>query len=149
MDDYRPLQAEPVPSPSPDVAVHQPPPDVRLPRARDLVLRSAAEVRRSEWRRRTDYAPSRDENAEAPALVGLLAALRAGVSVYVCGRRQECVPIWRVLPEVKALIREADPEVAHLATLAPLVDQVVRWTIEAYYDLPAGHRLAAVDRKAS
>ena len=109
-------------------------PETRLPRVRDLVVRSAAEVRRTAWRRRAESLEPADEVLRAPVLVGLLAALRASVRVYVCARRDADIPIWRVLPEVKALVHEADPSLRQLLPLAPLVQCVVRWTIEAYYD---------------
>lgn len=69
-------------------------------------------------------------------LTGALAALRASVTMLVCARRAEGVPIQRVLPELKALVRHAEPALSGLETLTMLTEQVVRWAIEAYYDRP-------------
>lgn len=113
------------------------------PEACDAVRRTAGEVRRAETRRpRASAAPRYQTRTDVvgeeapPALVGLLAALRASVTVYVCGRRRAGAPIERVLPEIKSLVRDAESSMGSLETLAPLVAQVVGWTIEAYYDQP-------------
>ncbi|HEY0776997.1 MAG TPA: hypothetical protein VGD56_03430 [Gemmatirosa sp.] len=119
-------------------------PAARVPRARELVLRSAAEVRRTEWRQPGGRTASRvgtqqrANDAPAPGLVGLLAALRTSVCAYVCTRRSAAAPIWHILPEVKALVFQADPDRGYSDTLELLTAHAVRWTIEAFYDLPAG-----------
>jgi hypothetical protein len=81
-----------------------------------------------------------DAGAEAdpsPALVGYLGHLRATVTRYVGERRDAGAPVERVLPEVKALVREAATRELWFDTADALVRQVVRWTITAYYDHPS------------
>ena len=71
-----------------------------------------------------------------PELLRVLTRLRTQLTRYVARRRAAGVPIERVLPEVKCLVREsqsverwADPE-------GTLMSQIVRWSITAYYDEP-------------
>jgi len=69
-------------------------------------------------------------------LVGLLALLRAETTRYVCALRAEGARPEQMLVQVKAFVHQAmvaeawfDPE----ATRA-LTAEVVRWSIDAYYD---------------
>jgi hypothetical protein len=82
--------------------------------------------------------------APSPALVAHLGHLRATLTRYVGERRDAGAPVERVLPEVKALVREAAAREAVARELWPdtadaLLGQVVRWTITAYYDHPYDH----------
>lgn len=62
-----------------------------------------------------------------------LAGLRATVTAYVDRRRGEGAPVQRVLPEVKTLTRTAAGRDLEYEAATALLDQVVRWSIEAYY----------------
>lgn len=111
------------------------------PRGRDTVLRAVAEVCHADLRLHPRgsalrYAAPRDVAPEPlpSELARLLAALRASVAVYVCNCRRAGAPIWRVLPDVKALVRESVGGSQSDDTLAPLLTTVVGWTIAAYYD---------------
>ena len=79
------------------------------------------------------------ESAEvsSASLRGLLEHLRATVTEYVHGRRTDGLPIERVLPEVKRMVREAQSSEPWWDPTDALAAQVVRWTIEAYYVVPA------------
>jgi hypothetical protein len=80
-----------------------------------------------------------DPGAGAPARdasVGLLAQLRAGVTLHVFALRREGLPPERTLTRAKAMLREAlaaegwrDPLSAQV-----LMSCVVRWSIDAYFD---------------
>ena len=74
--------------------------------------------------------------ASSAALVRLLDHLRSTVAAYVTGRRADGAPIERVLPEVKCLAREAASCEQWYDPADTLMKQVVRWTIDAYYDQP-------------
>jgi hypothetical protein len=67
-------------------------------------------------------------------LVGLLGHLRLAVGRHVCDRRQAGAPIERVLPEVKGLVREAAAREGCHDPADALMQQVVGWTITAFYD---------------
>jgi hypothetical protein len=79
-------------------------------------------------------APAPPPSAE---LVALLDRLRAAVGRYVGGRRRAGAPVERVLPEVKALAREAVGYAGWHDPAEALMRQVVGWTIAAFYDAPA------------
>jgi hypothetical protein len=81
-----------------------------------------------------DAAPARQTSAD---LTGLLEQLRTAVVCYVGERREAGAPIQRVLPEVKALVREAVAYEGWHDPAAALMPQVVGWTIAAFYDAPA------------
>jgi hypothetical protein len=81
-----------------------------------------------------DAAPATQPSAD---LVGLLDRLHTAVARYVGGRRLAGAPIERVLPEVKALVREAVAYEGWHDPAETLVQQVVGWTIAAFYDVPA------------
>jgi hypothetical protein len=74
--------------------------------------------------------------APTPELVRLLEHLRSTVVLYVCDRRAQGAPVERVLPEVKALVREAASCEPWYDPSETLLGQVVRWVIEAYFDEP-------------
>jgi hypothetical protein len=74
--------------------------------------------------------------ASSADLIGLLEHLRTVVARYVCDRRVAGAPIERVLPEVKALVREAVAYEGWHDAAEALMRQVVGWTIAAYYDAP-------------
>jgi hypothetical protein len=79
-----------------------------------------------------------EEPTEAPSgeLVRRLAHLRSTLTRYVSERRDAGIPVERVLPEVKALVREAATAEPWSDPADALMGQVVRWTITAYYDQP-------------
>jgi hypothetical protein len=66
----------------------------------------------------------------------LFGYLRSTVCRYVRARRGAGVPVERVLPEVKGLVREASALEGAFDSADTLMAQVVRWTITAYYDEP-------------
>ena len=80
-------------------------------------------------------APAGDA-APSAALVHLLQHLQSTVGAYVASRRAEGVAIERVLPEVKCLVREAASCEQWHDPADTLMTQVVRWTIDAYYEQP-------------
>lgn len=107
---------------------------------RDMMLPNAGECTRFDL-------PDASGAALMPAnLVALLDTLRASVTVYVCNRRREGAPIWHVLPEVKTLVQQADPDPDGFAGRESLVEQVVRWTIGAYYDHAAEREWSFADK---
>jgi hypothetical protein len=69
-------------------------------------------------------------------LVRLLGHLRSTVRRYVRARRGAGVPVERVLPEVKGLVREASALEGWFDSADTLMAQVVRWSITAYDDEP-------------
>jgi hypothetical protein len=79
--------------------------------------------------------------AAAPELVRLLEHLRSTVVLYVRDRRAEGAPVERVLPEVKALVREAASCEQWFDPADSLMGQAVRWVIEAYFDEPEPARV--------
>ena len=87
------------------------------------------------WARRAGV---REEASAEPSaeLVRLLAHLQATVAGYVHERREAGGPVERVLPEVKALVREASALERWFDPADALMAQVVRWTITAFYDEP-------------
>jgi hypothetical protein len=84
-----------------------------------------------------DAAPSMQASTPASAdLIGLLDHLRLAVARYACDRRAAGAPIERVLPEVKGLVRDAAAYDGWYDPAEALMQQVVGWTITAYYDKP-------------
>ncbi|MGZ8377023.1 MAG: hypothetical protein ACXW61_06730 [Gemmatirosa sp.] len=73
----------------------------------------------------------------SPALLQLLAQLRWIATRYAQARRAARLPIERLLPEVKGVVREVESTEGWHDPADALMAQVVRWTIEAYYDEPA------------
>lgn len=78
----------------------------------------------------------------SPELVERLAELRAAVWTYVRRRRDAGTPVQRVLPEVKALVREAlawegATGAWSYEAVELLTEPVVRWAIAAYYGVHA------------
>lgn len=117
------------------------PPHAVGPRVvRDAVRHTVEqEVRERARARATDgwaAACSVAETAPSAALVHLLNHLRSTVAAYVSGRRAEGAAIERVLPEVKCLVREAASCEQWHDPADTLMAQVVRWTIDAYYEQP-------------
>lgn len=74
------------------------------------------------------------EAGPSPELVRLLAQLRASITVHVRRLRDEGAPPERTLVEVKRLMREAESTEAHSEEMGFLMTEVVRWSIEAYYN---------------
>lgn len=103
--------------------------------ATDAVSQDAAE--RAAQAGRLPMAP-RITAPEQPSadLARLLGHLRTTVARYVGDRRQAGAPIQRVLPEVKGLVREAVAYEAWYDPAEALMQQVVGWTIAAYYAEP-------------
>lgn len=77
------------------------------------------------------------ELPESERLAELLAELRAMTARYTCCLRADGARPERMLPQVKHLVREAMQAEAwgNPAAEDALMAQVVRWSIEAYYDL--------------
>lgn len=82
-------------------------------------------------------APGDGEPEPAGELARLVAHLQSTVTSYVRERRREGVPVERVIPEVKCLVREAESCEGWRDPADTLMAQVVRWSIQAYYDEPA------------
>jgi hypothetical protein len=101
----------------------------RASHARAAVVR-ASPVRLAQ----RDELPAVHESS--PELVRLLEQLRATVTSYVERRRGAGAPVERVLPEVKALVRAAEPCIEWPYERGVFTARVVRWAIEAYYDQP-------------
>ena len=78
------------------------------------------------------------DGTPAPELAPLLAQLRAALAALVVVLREEGQPIERVIPRGKALVREAARAERWAGPSDVLVAQVVRWTVETYYDRPGG-----------
>ena len=99
------------------------------------VSRDAADRAAVEWRRPAtgDRAPPAEPSAD---LARLLDHLRTTVVRYVSDRRRAGVPVQRVLPEVKGLVREAVAYEGWYDPAETLMQQVVGWTIAAYYGEP-------------
>jgi hypothetical protein len=74
--------------------------------------------------------------APSGELMRLLGQLRSTVGCYVRERREAGLPVERVLPEVKGLVREASALEGWCDPADTLMAQVVRWTVVAYYDEP-------------
>ena len=66
--------------------------------------------------------------------IGLQAELRAAVTSYARQLRSDGVPCERVLVQVKAAVRAATPPDVYAFEMRGLVDDVVRWCVDAYYD---------------
>ncbi len=82
-------------------------------------------------------APAADP-VDAPSLelVRLLAHLRSTVTRYASERRAAGVPVERLIPEVKGLVRDAASREGWFDPSDTLLAPVARWTITAYYDQP-------------
>ncbi len=63
--------------------------------------------------------------------------LQASVADYVGELRGAGVPVERTLEKVVDLVRDAEGGAWGADASDPLLTQVVRWSIEAYYDDPA------------
>jgi hypothetical protein len=71
---------------------------------------------------------------DSEALRGELGThLRASVTGYVGALRADGVPAERVVVAVKGIVREATPPRLDVHDARALMDEVVRWSIEAYY----------------
>jgi ABC-type transporter Mla subunit MlaD len=75
-------------------------------------------------------------DAPSAELARLLGHLRSTVGRYVRERRAAGLPVERVLPEVKGLVRAAWAPEEWFDSADALTTQVVGWTITAYYDEP-------------
>jgi hypothetical protein len=117
---------------------------IARPVMREAVRRAITEA--ADLQRRASRVSSRrfataewDDPSEwtSPELLRLLTQLRGTVTRYAQERRAAHVPIERVVPEVKSVVREAESGEGWRDPADGLMAQVVRWTIEAYYDEPA------------
>jgi hypothetical protein len=88
---------------------------------------------------------SRSALARAQALVGaserlrdqalaLRAQLQASVTAYARDLRADGVPCEQVLVLVKTTVRESTGPELHPAEASELMEDLVRWSIEAYYE---------------
>jgi hypothetical protein len=111
---------------------------------REHVRRTLANARETLAAARTQHARSRSLLARAAALldqgervvqqsVALRAQLRASVTAYVHSLRAEQLPPQQVLVQVKSAVREATPPELDVVDARELMEDVVRWSIEAYY----------------
>jgi hypothetical protein len=114
-------------------------------------LGSSAHIRQTLARARTRVADSRGLTAQSSTLLAraealvdasattvqasqaLRAELRAAVTAYVRYLRVDGVPPERMLVLVKSAIREAAPPELDAHEARDLVEDVVRWSVEAYY----------------
>jgi hypothetical protein len=94
--------------------------------ARALAARSSANLARS-------LALAGDSQTKVQASLALRAQLRASVTAYVTGLKADGMPSERVLVLVKAAIREATPPDFDPYDARDLMEEAVRWTVEAYY----------------
>lgn len=117
------------------------PPPVRAA-VRDAVGQTAAQVTRESATRGStaragDWCVPMGDAEVVPDpssdLVALLAHVRTTVTTLVGRRRADGTPIERVLPEVKTLVRAAAAGSVAGKVTETLLEQVVRWSIEAYY----------------
>ena len=108
---------------------------------RSTIARAREAIRASHER----TAQSRLAVARAEALVGasdrvlqastaLRAQLRASVTAYVHRLKREGLPPERMLVDVKSAVIEATPSDLEPFERRELMDEVVRWSIEAYYE---------------
>jgi hypothetical protein len=121
--------------------------------AREVVrVATTGAVRREAWERVVDCghrdeadAHAHPDDAPSPELLRRLAHLRATVTRYVWGRRAAGVPVERVLPEVKGLVREAMAREGWCDPSDTLLAPVVRWAITAYVERPELAHVPHVD----
>jgi hypothetical protein len=104
--------------------------------APEMARRAVVRVRDAEARRRRAVRRAAQDQEPSAELVRLLAQLRASITVHVCRLRDEGVPPERMLPQVKVLVRETMASEDWQDPSDTLLAQVVRWSIEAYYDEP-------------
>jgi hypothetical protein len=100
--------------------------------ARDVALAATREART----RGSLADAARAPETPSAELMRLLGYLRSTVCRYVRARRGAGVPVERVLPEVKGLVREASALEGSFDSADTLMAQGVRWTIAAYYNEP-------------
>jgi hypothetical protein len=107
---------------------------------RETLDHARAVIRASQER----TAASHSALARAEALAGaservvnealaLRAQLRASVTAYVLHLRAGGAPPERMLVEVKSAVREATPPELDTFEARDLMEDVVRWSVEAYY----------------
>jgi hypothetical protein len=110
------------------------------PDDRPVLRETARHVALAAAREASTRGPLADPAAtlEAPSaeLQRLLGHLRSTLGRYVRQRREAGLPVERVLPEVKGLVREASALAGWFDPADTLMAQVVRWTITAYYGDP-------------
>jgi hypothetical protein len=109
---------------------------VSPPVASEMVRRAVARVRDAEARRRRALRRAAQDQEPSAELVRLLAQLRASITVHVGRLRDDGVPPERMLPQVKVLVQETMAAEGWQDPSNTLLAQVVRWSIEAYYDEP-------------
>lgn len=113
---------------------------VDLPIAHERVRSAASRVRAYNDRMDKPLGGTAEERVRdippAPELIGLLAQLRAAITMHVARLRAHDVPPEQVVIEVKRLVREAEGNHAWADGTEIIVAQVVRWSIDAYYDQP-------------
>ena len=104
-----------------------------LERARGPIATLRCERSRSELphgaQTRTDVS-----NASARVTLALQAQLRASVTAYVRRLRNDGVPPEQTLVDVKAVVREATPPELAIIESRELMAEVVRWSIETYFE---------------
>ncbi|HUQ84232.1 MAG TPA: hypothetical protein VM076_23980 [Gemmatimonadaceae bacterium] len=100
-----------------------------LSAAQERVARSHRALASSE--RRLIVEPS---TPTAPIAASSRAELRASVTAYARRLRNDGLPPERVLVEVKTAVHETVSPTLGSSEVADLVDNVVRWTVDAYYE---------------
>lgn len=108
--------------------------------ARRAVHRLASVIARTRARQERALSPDADQwvvVADSTPLIGdagaAQAPARAAVSAFVLQLRHEQVPPQRVLVLLKDLVRQSSPPELTAADQRELIEDVVRWTIDAYY----------------
>lgn len=104
-----------------------------LERAREAIRMSRARAARSR-----DLIATASELAESAhdALISstaLRAQLRASVTAYVRHLKHDGLPPERMLVQVKSAVRDATPPELDHDAAKRLMEDVVRWSVEAYY----------------
>ena len=73
-------------------------------------------------------------DASAQVTLALWAQLRASITAYVRRLRDDGVPPEQTLVHVKVAVREATPPELAVAESRALMDAVVQWSIETYFE---------------
>jgi hypothetical protein len=107
-----------------------------VPRVAPEAVSEDAAERAAQAGRLAAAAPLASAEEPSAELIRLLDRLRSTVAGHVGGRRRAGVPVQRVLPEVKGLVREAVAREGWYDPGETLMAQVVGWAVAAYYAEP-------------
>lgn len=104
---------------------------------RDIALLEASVQRRRHPQNVLQGAEA-DDHGASDDLIRFDAVLRASLTMYVRELRATNWPPERMLADVKRIFHESVPVAARVDHSAThLLERIVRWSIEAYYDVPA------------